>query len=188
MNKLLCALALCLTHAVVAAQPAAFPEKGRVITLIVPFAAGGSVDVSARLIAPLMEKELGTPVQVLNRAGAGSQVGLSAFARAKPDGYTLAYTILPLTVTTYLNPEIKAAFGRKDLQALAMHTSDAQYVTVLNSSRFKSMKEIIDAAKANPEKITTSSTGRFSPEHLAILQLEQAVGVKFGVVFFDGGS
>lgn len=174
-----------------AATPAisqSFPDASKPINLIVPFSAGGSVDVSARLIAPLLEKELGTAVQVVNRAGAGSQVGLNAMLRAKPDGYTMAFTILPLTITTYLNPQLKAAFSRKDFQPLAMHTSDAQYLTVLTSSRFKSAKEIIEAAKANPEKITTSATGRFSPEHLAILQLQQLTGAKFAMVFFDGGA
>lgn len=171
-----------------AAQSQAFPEPGKTINLIVPFSAGGSVDVSARLLAPLLEKELGTTVQVQNRAGAGSQVGLNAMLRAKPDGYTLAYTILPLTIATYLNPQLKAPFGRKDFGPLAMHTSDAQYVTVLTGSRFKGFKEIIDAAKANPEKVTTSATGRYSPEHLAILQLQKLTGAKFSVVFFDGGA
>jgi tripartite-type tricarboxylate transporter receptor subunit TctC len=181
------AFGLCASPAL-SQQASAFPEKGRTISLIVPFAAGGSVDVSARLLAPLMEKELGTTVQVVNRAGAGSQLGINALVRAKPDGYTLAYTILPLTITTYLNPELKAAFARKDLQPLAMHTSDAQYVTVPTASRFKSFKDIIEEARANPEKVTTSATGNYSPEHLAILQLEKAAGIKFSVVFFDGGS
>jgi tripartite-type tricarboxylate transporter receptor subunit TctC len=174
--------------ATAASAQTAFPEHGRPITIIVPFSAGGSVDVSARLLAPLLEKELGTPVQVQNKPGAGSQLGIGTMARAKPDGYTLAYTLLPLTVTTYLNPQVKASFGRKDLQPLAMHTSDAQYLAVPANSRFKSFKEIIEAARANPEKIITSATGNYSPEHLAILQLEKATGTKFAIVFFDGGS
>lgn len=171
-----------------AQQNTSFPEKGQSISLIVPFGAGGSTDISARMLASLLEKNLGTPVQVLNKPGAGSQLGINAMVRAKPDGYTLAYTLLPLTVTTYLNPKLKAAFGRKDMQPLAMHTSDAQYVAVITNSPYKSLKEIIDAAKAKPEKITTSATGIYSPEHLAILQLEKITGAKFSVVFFDGGA
>ena len=187
--SMVCLLALGLSPSTILAQQnTSFPEKGRTINVIVPFAAGGSVDISARLLAPLLEKDLGTPVQVVNRPGAGSQLGINAMVRAKPDGYTLAYTLLPLTVTTYLNHQLKAAFGRKDLQPLAMHTSDAQYVTVVANSRYKTLKELIDAAKANPEKVTTSATGIYSPEHLAILQLEKAVGAKFSVVFFDGGA
>ena len=190
LNALTAAMAI-VASATLSVMPAAgqtFPEAGKPINLIVPFSPGGSVDVSARLIAPLLEKELGTTVQVVNRAGAGSQVGLNAMLRSKPDGYTMAFTILPLTITTYLNPQLKAAFSRKDFQPLAMHTSDAQYLTVLSSSRFKSAKEIIEAAKASPNKITTSATGRFSPEHLAILQLQELTGTKFAIVFFDGGA
>jgi tripartite-type tricarboxylate transporter receptor subunit TctC len=171
-----------------AQQNAGFPEKGRIISLIVPFAAGGSVDISARLLAPLLEKDLGTTVQVVNKPGAGSQLGINSMVRAKPDGYTLAYTLLPLTVSTYLNPQLKASFGRKDMQPLAMHTSDPQYVTVVTNSQYKTLTELIDAAKAKPEKITTSATGIYSPEHLAILQFQKAAGVKFSIVFFDGGA
>lgn len=190
LATLVAASALLLGNATPAwAQSATnFPEKGRTISIIVPFAPGGSVDVSARLLAPLMEKELGVPVQIVNRPGAGSQVGLNALVRAKPDGYTLGYTLLPITLTTYLNPKLKASFARKDFQPLAMHTSDAQYVTVRADSRFKSMKELVEYAKANPEKVTTSAAANFSPEHLAILQLEKEVGAKFSVVFFDGGA
>ena len=125
-----------LTHA-------AWPEMP--IRIVVPYAAGSAGDLILRQMLPGLQTRLGQSLVVDNKAGAGGNIGAMDVVRAKPDGYTLAYTILPLTVTTYLNPEIKAAFGRKDLQALAMHTSDAQYVTVLNSSRFKSMKEIIDA-------------------------------------------
>ena len=69
-----------------------------------------------------------------------------------------------------------------------MHTSDPQYVTVVANSQYKSLTELIDAAKAKPEKITTSATGIYSPEHLAILQFQKAAGVKFSIVFFDGGA
>lgn len=187
-QKLLLLAAVAVGAVTTGAVAQTFPEKGRPITIIVPFSPGGSVDVSARLLAPILEKELGTQVQVQNKPGAGGQLGIGTMARSKPDGYTMGFTLLPLTVTTYLNPQMKASFGRKDLQPLAMHTSDAQYLAVPTDSRFKSFKEIIEAARANPEKVTTSATGNYSPEHLAILQLEKAAGVKFAIVFFDGGS
>ncbi len=178
-----------------AAQPTAvpaakvdFPAKGKNISLIVPFPAGGSTDVGARLLAPLMEKELGVPVQVVNKAGAGSQVGITDLVQSKPDGYTLAYTLLPATVTIYLDPERKAVFGRKDLQFVAMHVSDPQLVAVAANSPYKTLKDLIDAAKANPEKIKAASVGILGPEHLSILQLQKAAGVKFAIVQFDGSA
>ena len=117
------AIAIAASAASTSAIGQSFPEPGKPINLIVPFSAGGSVDISARLIAPLLEKQLGTTVQVVNRPGAGSQVGLNAMLRSKPDGYTMAFTLLPLTIVTYLNPQLQATFGRKDFQPLAMHTS-----------------------------------------------------------------
>src|SRR5674476_481777 len=72
-----------------AAKATDFPAKGKPISMIVPWAPGGSNDVMARLVAPLLEKELGTPVQIVNKAGAGSQLGLAELALAKPDGYTV---------------------------------------------------------------------------------------------------
>ncbi len=165
-----------------------FPEKGKSISLIVPFPAGGSTDVGARLLAPLMEKELGVPVQVVNKGGAGSQIGITDLVQSKPDGYTWCYTLLPATVTIYLDPERKAVFGRKDLQFVGMHVSDPQLVAVSADSPYKTMKDVIDAAKANPGKIKASAVGVLGPEHLGILQLEKLTGADFAVVQFDGSA
>ena len=85
-----------------AAQPTAataakvdFPVKGRAIQIIVPFAAGAGNDLVARIAAPLMEKDLGTPVEVVNKPGAGAQLGIQELAQAKPDGYTIGDTPWP---------------------------------------------------------------------------------------------
>ncbi|HEX2924047.1 MAG TPA: tripartite tricarboxylate transporter substrate-binding protein [Chloroflexota bacterium] len=86
-----------------AATPAAakvnFPEKGKSITFNIPWAAGGPTDVGGRLLAGGLEKELGVPVQVVNKAGAGSQVGITELAKAKPDGYYVGMTNLPSSIT-----------------------------------------------------------------------------------------
>jgi len=70
------------------APAAGFPEKGRSVTLIVSYPPGGGTDITGRLLGPMLEKELGTPVQVLNKPGAGGQVGFTEIARSRPDGYT----------------------------------------------------------------------------------------------------
>lgn len=165
-----------------------YPTKGKTISLIVPFPAGGSTDVSARILAGLMEKELGTRVQVVNKAGAGSQVGITELARAKPDGYTIGYTLLPATITIYLDPDRKAVFGRKDLQFIAMHVSDPQFLAVRSESPYRSAKEVLEAAKANPGKLKGAAVGILGPEHLAMLQLEQLLGLTFAKVQFDGSA
>src|SRR5258706_2234845 len=86
------------------AQDSAFPALGKPITIIVPYAPGGVTDTGARLMAAGLEKELMSPVVVVNKAGAASQVGLMELLRAKPDGYTLSYVVLPTVITHYAVP------------------------------------------------------------------------------------
>ncbi len=169
-----------------AAAAPAFPEKGKSIDIIVPYTAGGSADLVARLLAPGMEKELAIPVRVVNRPGASAQLGASELARAKKDGYTLGITNLPPVVLLYLNPDRKADFSRKDFQPLANLTADPHYVAVKADSPYKTMKDLIDAAKANPEKIKIATLGILGPEHLRIIQLQNLTGAKFANVNFDG--
>ncbi|MHB0869294.1 MAG: tripartite tricarboxylate transporter substrate binding protein [Chloroflexota bacterium] len=183
------------TSAPAAAQPTAapakkvdFPQKGKPITLLVPWAAGGGNDVGARVLAPALEKELGTPVEVVNKTGAGSQVGITELVKSKPDGYVVGATALPATNTLYLDKERKAVFGRKDFQPLAMHVVDPGVIAVKADSPYKSVKELVEAAKANPEKVKVSSTGVMGSAHLAILQVEKVTGAKFAIVHFDGFS
>ncbi|GGC44510.1 hypothetical protein GCM10011504_23650 [Siccirubricoccus deserti] len=88
---------------------AQFPEPGRPVTVIVPYPPGGGSDISARALAPVLERELGVPVVIVNRPGANSQIGLAQTARARPDGYTLCYGLWPSTITLYLDPSRNAA-------------------------------------------------------------------------------
>lgn len=164
-----------------------FPEKGRSISLIVPFSPGG-VDTSARVFAPALEKELGVAVQVVNKAGGGSQVGTTEVALARPDGYTLLYTALEAAITSYLDPERKAAYSRKSFDPVALATVDPTGYVVGSASPFKSLKELVDAAKANPEKVKMAAGALMSGNHLAVLMFEKLSGVSFANVHFDGGA
>jgi len=107
-----------------------FPEKGKTVTIIVPWSAGGSNDVYCRLLAPYLEKEMGTPFQVVNRPEASSQVGMTELAKAKPDGYTLGLNSLQTTISVYLDAERKAAFDRKSFQPVAVGIHEAFWVGV----------------------------------------------------------
>lgn len=164
-----------------------FPQKGKPITFLVPWAAGGGTDVGGRLLAAEAEKVLGTNILIVNKAGAGSQVGLTEFVQAKPDGYTLGLTNLPGTITIYQDPRRQAIFSRKDFQPLALHVEDVIAMTVKTDSQFKSVKEVIDYAKANPFKLKTGTSGILSTAHVAILMLEKATGAQFTIVHLDGG-
>lgn len=166
---------------------AGFPTRpGR---LIINVAAGGSADIAARMIVPYLEKELGgTNLVIVNRPGAGQQVGLQELALSKPDGYTIGLITLPAVVTIYLDPKRKAAFGFNSFQPLAQHVVDPIGIAVRADSPFKSVKDIIGAAKANPSKVRAGSTGILSANHLGLLQIEKMAGVKFATVQFDGGG
>ena len=92
-----------------AAAAQEFPD--RPVELMVAFPAGGSTDVGARVVAAIAEKQLGQPIVVVNKGGAGGQVGWTDMARRKPDGYFIGYINLPATNTVILDPERKAIFG-----------------------------------------------------------------------------
>jgi tripartite-type tricarboxylate transporter receptor subunit TctC len=171
-----------------AAPKSSFPEKGKTITIIVPFTAGGNTDTAARAVAPLLEKELGTPVQVVNKPGAGSQVGLTQLAHAKPDGYTLGIASLPAVNAIYLDPDRKAVFTRASFQPLALEVHHPGLLAVRADSPYKTIQDVVAAAKASPEKLTANTTGILGDDHLAVLQLQTLTGAKFAIVHFDGGS
>ena len=173
-------------QAVAADKKVDFPAKGKVISFIVPFGAGGSTDVAARNLAPYMEKALGVPVEVINKPGAGSQVGITAALSEKPDGYTIFYANLPGPMTMYLNPERKTTFkSKKDFTFLGMHLTDPGAIAVRYDGPYKNMQDLVKAAKANPGKLRAATTGLLSDDHLAILDVQNQAGVKFAVVHFD---
>ncbi|HZP96662.1 MAG TPA: tripartite tricarboxylate transporter substrate binding protein [Candidatus Limnocylindria bacterium] len=171
-----------------AAPKAAWPAPGKTISLIVPYDAGGAGDVGARLLAPYLEKELGTMVEVVNKPGAGSQIGVTELSRAKPDGYTIGFTHLPATIAVYLDPERQAAFNRASLQPIAMYVVDPNAIAVKGNSPYKALKDLVDAAKANPGKVTLGDSGILSDGHITTLLLQEQTGAKFAVVHGAGGA
>jgi tripartite-type tricarboxylate transporter receptor subunit TctC len=171
----------------VAAGPTDFPVKGKSITLIVPYTAGGNTDIGARVLAAALEKEIGISVQVLNKPGASGQIGFTELARAKPDGYTLGYTILPPVITSYLDPSRQAIYTKRNFQPVAIQWIIPCVVFVEANSPYKTLKDLIDAARANPEKIKGGTTGLQSFPHIANIRLQKEANMKFAVVHFDGG-
>lgn len=174
--------------ATTALAAAAYPTKGRAIQMMVPFNAGGGTDVSARIFADALQKALGTPVEVLNKGGANGQVGTTEFVRNKPDGYSIMANNLPAMATYYLDSEKKAAFGRNAIQPIASTVLDAGVFVVNVDSPYKSIKELIDDAKAKPSTVKVSTTGMLSGPHLNAVQVERQSGAKFAMVHFDGAS
>lgn len=166
-----------------------WPERGKTITItiIVPFGAGAA-DSQARIMAAFLEKELGVPVQVVNKPGAAAQTGLTELAKSKPDGYTIGLSPLPTAYNTYLDPERKAAYGRRDLAQVANQVVDPQAIGVRADSPYKTFKDFLDAAKAQQGQFKAATAGLLGNDHLGILLLGQTAGVKLNPVHFDGGG
>src|SRR5262245_37239972 len=161
----------------------------RPIQLMVAFPPGGSTDVGARIVASLAEKILGKPMIVINRGGAGGQVGWAEMARQKPDGYYLGYINLPATNTVVLDPERKANFGVDAFHPIINQVLDPGIIWVRADSRFKTLKDLVDEAKAKPNTIRAATTGILSDDHLAMLMLEEAApGAIFRIVHLAGGA
>ena len=168
------------------AQTKTYPDKSRPINVIVAYPPGGGTDVAARVMTSLLEKEMGMPVVVLNKGGAGGQIGFTEIARSRPDGYTIGYLILPTVITTYLDPDRKAVFSRKSFELLAMQDTDPGILAVKGDSPYKTMRDLMDAAKAKPGSIRACTAGILSDDHIAAMMAEQLGGVKFAIVHLDG--
>ena len=168
-------------------EAADYPIKGRAITIIVPFAPGGANDVAARVQVPVLEKELGVPVVVVNKPGASTQIGMTQLVQAKPDGHTLGLLTLPGAMLAYLDPSRKAIYSRKDFKVVALQSWDPNGIAVKTDSPHKSLKDFVEAARANPEKIKVGTSGLLSTDHMVLLMLQKVADVKFGIVHFDGG-
>jgi tripartite-type tricarboxylate transporter receptor subunit TctC len=170
-----------------AAAPADYPQKGRPIVIIVPNAPGGINDMTARLSAPVLEKELGTPVQVVNKPGAATLLGLTEVALAKPDGHTLLVLGLG-NITAYLDPDRNAAPKVRELVPVAAHNVDVGAVVVNAQSPYRSVKELVDASKKAPGTLKAATDGLLGSDHLATVQFMQKTGASFKLVHFDGGG
>ena len=161
----------------------AWPE--RPITLIVPFPAGGGVDLVARPFAERFSERLGKPVVVVNRDGASGTIGTGAVAAAKPDGYTLAFTASgPLTIQPHVIPTL--GYKPENLQPLCQVFA-AQYVFAVRAdSPFKSLDDFVKGAKAQPGKLTYGFGGVATSPHLAVAQFVNAAQLDVLSVPFRG--
>ena len=161
-----------------------FPSKP--VRLVVGYAPGGSTDVLARALAIPLAKELGQPVVVENRPGAGSSVAAEQVSRAAPDGYTLLLSPpAGYSVNPALNPKLDYA---KNLLPVTMLGSSPLVVTVSANSPIKSLADLIATAKANPGKLNYATSGNGSAPHFCTALFIQLTGVDMVHVPFKGGA
>jgi tripartite-type tricarboxylate transporter receptor subunit TctC len=167
-------LTIVLTLALGAATAlAGFPEKP--IQLLIPFGAGGSADLLGRAIAKAAEKALGQPVVAVNKPGGGGAVMYTALKNSKPDGYTVGWSSSGLmTVTNIGNVPFKyTAFNN-----LCRVGFSAMPIAVRADAPWKSFKEMVEYAKANPMKIKIGNAGTGSGTHLTAVMATSAAGIK----------
>ncbi len=159
----------------------------RPISLVAPYPPGGGTDITARVLAAKLEAELGNPVIVENKPGANGNIGTAHVAKASPDGYTL----LLATTGHVINPFLYKSTGYDpiaDFSPIALIGSTDLVLVVNRDSRFRSPRDIVDFAKANPSKLNFASAGSGSVPHLTIAMLETAANVKFTHVPYKGAN
>ena len=167
-----------------AAAAQAFPA--RPVTLLVTFPAGGPTDIAGRALAEATSKYLGQPVVVENRPGATGTLGAAALVNAKPDGYTVS--MIPITVLRLPHIENVSYDPMKDIRYV-MGVSGYVFAFIVRADApWKSMADLVAAAKANPEKISYGSHGIGGSVHLATEELSGAQGVKLNHIPYKGSA
>ena len=181
----LAAMGALSTSSAWAQAPAGYPA--RPLTLVCPFAAGGSADIMARLLAQKLSEAIGNPVVVENRPGAGGLVGAAAVARARPDGHTLLLVTGAYPAAAAL--ATNASFDYlKDVSMISMVTSYPFIINVPAQSPFKTFAEFVAHAKKNPGVLNYASSGVGSIGHLSAELMNAMAGIETVHIPTKGGN
>jgi len=182
-----CGLAVAVPLALFALDAHAQSWPTRPIEVIIPFPAGGSVDVIGRAVATAISEELGQQAVVSNRDGASGTIGFNALASAPPDGYTLgAGPTTPIANAPYLMKGVR--YGVDSFEYICHVFENGFTLTVAPQSKFKSARELLDAAAATPGKLSYGHSGNGTIPHLAVANLADALKLNFQPVPFRGES
>jgi tripartite-type tricarboxylate transporter receptor subunit TctC len=163
-----------------------YPQKQ--VRVVVPYAAGGNLDVTARIVAQALSESTGQAFFVDNRAGANGNVGLEQVARSAPDGYTIA---MVSAATLTVNPHLYATMPydtMKDLAPVTLVASGPLILVVNPSLPVKSVQELVAYAKANPGKLNFGTGGNGTMGHLSTELLKRTAGIDFVIVPYRGNS
>ena len=182
MGAIVGATLMVASTAAVAQQP--FPA-GRPIEMTVMFGAGSAADVTARELAKGMEKALGVPVPVVNRTGGGGVIGYSFVQQQKPDGHSIIWNSNSISTVYHLG---NLTFDYKAFDAVARVSVETPVIAVRADSPWKTLKEFIDYAKANPGKVRIGNSGTGSHTHFVSAALFGSSGAKVTHVPFGEGQ
>jgi len=160
-----------------------FPAKD--ITLIVPWAAGGGTDTIARALVKNAKNYFGVNVNVVNKTGGMGAVGMGAVATAVPDGYTVG--LITFQLSTYRMMGL-SDLSYRDFGLIQLLNQSPAAISVAATSKFKTLKELMEYAKANPGVVTAGHSGAGGGWHLALASIAVREGVKFNFVPFDGAA
>ncbi len=183
-------LVACLSIATAFAACAQDAWPTRPVTMVVAFPPGGVADIVGRPLAASMEKSLKQPVVVMNRPGAGGATGTASVAKAAPDGYTFLMALSSISifpVSDRINGKAPA-YEMSDFAPIALVTADPTVLVVRADGPYKTLADIVAAAKANPGKINYSSSGVYGTLHVAMEIFANAAGVKLFHVPYQGGG
>ncbi len=164
---------------------AAWPDKP--ITIVVPYAPGGTADALSRLIGQYLGPKLNTSVVVVNRAGASGVIGSASVAQAPADGYTVLYDATPLSINPHLLQKMPFD-AQKDLAPVTIVAVTPMLVTVNKNSPHNSLQDLVKAGKAAPGKITFGSGGQGTVQYMAAELFNQATGMKMLHVAYKSGG
>ena len=162
-----------------------FPAKP--VHIVVPFAPGGNLDVTARIVAESMAKTLGQPFIVENRAGAGGALGSDAVAKAAPDGYTL---VAGTTATSIVSPLLvpNPPYSLQSFAPVGMMAVTPLVLEVPAASPHRDFQSYFAFSRANPGKVTIGHSGNGTTNHVAILLLQDALKVQWNVIPYKGSG
>ncbi len=180
-----CMLASILASACAIAAEQPYPA--RPIRLVVPFPAGGGVDISARVVGQKLAERLGASVVVDNRSGAAGIIGTDIVAKAQPDGYTLAMVAAGHTINPGLYRKLPYD-AVKDFAPVSLVVLSPGILVVGPGMRARTAREFIELARARPGQMTFSSAGTGSPPHLAMELLKSMAGIDLVHVPYKGGA
>jgi tripartite-type tricarboxylate transporter receptor subunit TctC len=182
-------LSLCVALASVAFATGAAAQSypNRPITMIVPYGAGGPVDVLARLLIEPMRQVLGQPITIENVTGANGTIGVGKAVRSAPDGYTVSIGNWPSHITNgaiyNLNYDIQ-----KDLEPVARLSANPYVIVARKDLPAKDVKELVSWLKANPDKATAGTAGLGSGQHISAVYFQKSTGTKFRSIPYKTGS